>query len=193
MKTLILSLCFLGISFLTSCLIPEASHSVPDYFLLTSRAVDSNQSANPNAVSFYVKEARLPHYLLDKRFVSRPSDNTIVFRENQRWGEPLEIGVGRVLGQNLGSLLNTFSYGVYPQRRKFEYNHEVEIFIERFEVVSENSVKLKAFWEINKKGGLKERGAFEQTYSLQNNDVKSQVRALSNLLFDLSNEIARMF
>ena len=193
MKTLILSLCLFGVSFLTSCLIPETSHSVPDYFLLTSREVDSNQSSNSNAVSFYVKEVRLPHYLLDKRLVSRPTDDTIVFRENQRWGEPLEIGVGRVLSQNLGLLLDTFSYGFYPQRRKFEYKHEVEIFIERFEFVSENSVKLKASWGINKKGGSIGRGAFEQTYSLQNNDVKSQVRALSNLLFDLSNEIARMF
>jgi uncharacterized lipoprotein YmbA len=193
MKTLIALLFLASTGFLTSCLIPEANHSVPDYFLLTSRVGESNNSTQSDPVSFYVKEVRLPHYLQDKRLVSRPTDDTIFFRENQRWGEPLEMGISRVLGQNLSFLLNTFDYGVYPQRRKFEYSSEIEVTIERFEMISGNLVKVKAFWEVNKKGGRKQRSIFEQTYSITDSNVKGEVRALSELLFKMSSDIARKF
>ena len=193
MKTLIALLFLASTGFLTSCLIPEANHLVPDYFLLTSRVGESNNSTQSDPVSFYVKEVRLPHYLQDKRLVSRPTDDTIFFRENQRWGEPLEMGISRVLGQNLSFLLNTFDYGVYPQRRKFEYSSEIEVTIERFEMISGNLVKVKAFWEVNKKGGRKQRSIFEQTYSITDSNVKGEVRALSELLFKMSSDIARKF
>jgi uncharacterized lipoprotein YmbA len=193
MKTLIALLFLASTGFLTSCLIPEANHSVPDYFLLTSRVGESSNSTQSDPVSFYVKEVRLPHYLQDKRLVSRPTDDTIFFRENQRWGEPLEMGISRVLGQNLSFLLNTFDYGVYPQRRKFEYSSEIEVTIERFEMISGNLVKVKAFWEVNKKGGRKQRSIFEQTYSITDSNVKGEVRALSELLFKMSSDIARKF
>ena len=193
MKTLIALLFLASTGFLTSCLIPEANHSVSDYFLLTSRVGESNNSTQSDPVSFYVKEVRLPHYLQDKRLVSRPTDDTIFFRENQRWGEPLEMGISRVLGQNLSFLLNTFDYGVYPQRRKFEYSSEIEVTIERFEMISGNLVKVKAFWEVNKKGGRKQRSIFEQTYSITDSNVKGEVRALSELLFKMSSDIARKF
>jgi len=193
MRTLLTLLFLASTVFFTSCLIPEANHSVPDYFLLTSRAGESNNSTQSDPVSFYVKEVRLPHYLQDKRLVSRPTDDTIFFRENQRWGEPLEMGISRVLGQNLSFLLNTFAYGVYPQRRKFEYSSEIEVTIERFEMISGNLVKVKAFWEVNRKDGQKQRSVFDQTYSISDSNVQSEVRALSELLFKMSNDIARKF
>ena len=193
MKTLIALLFLASTGFLTSCLIPEANHSVSDYFLLTSRVGESNNSTQSDPASFYVKEVRLPHYLQDKRLVSRPTDDTIFFRENQRWGEPLEMGISRVIGQNLGSLLNTFDYGVYPQRRKFEYSSEIEVTIERFEMTAGNLVKLRAFWEVNKKDGDKQKNVFEQSFSVKDSDVQSEVRALSDLLFDMSKDIVMKF
>jgi uncharacterized protein len=193
MKTLIALLFLASTGFLTSCLIPEANHSVSDYFLLTSRVGESNNSTQSDPASFYVKEVRLPHYLQDKRLVSRPTDDTIFFRENQRWGEPLEMGISRVIGQNLGSLLNTFDYGVYPQRRKFEYSSEIEVTIERFEMTAGNLVKLRAFWEVNKKDGDKQKNVFEQAFSVKDSDVQSEVRALSDLLFDMSKDIVMKF
>ena len=193
MKTLITLLFLACTGFMTSCLIPEANHKVPDYFLLTSRVGDSNNSTKSTLESFYIKEVRLPHYLQDKRLVSRPTDDTILFREDQRWGEPLEMGVSRVLGQNLGSLLNTFDYGVYPQRRKFEYATEIEVTIERFEMTAGNIVKLRAFWEVSTKDGDKQRSVFEETFSVKDSDVQGEVRALSYLLFELSKEIVLKF
>ena len=193
MKTLIALLFLASTGFLTSCLIPEANHSVSDYFLLTSRVGESNNSTQSDPASFYVKEVKLPHYLQDKRLVSRPTDDTIFFRENQRWGEPLEMGISRVIGQNLGSLLNTFDYGVYPQRRKFEYSSEIEVTIERFEMTAGNLVKLRAFWEVNKKDGDKQKNVFEQSFSVKDSDVQSEVRALSDLLFDMSKDIVMKF
>lgn len=193
MKFLTTAIFLLLIGCFTSCLIPETNHFVPDYFLLTSRATDSNKSANTNELSFYIKEVRLPQYLQDKRLVSRPTDDTIVFRENVRWGEPLEMGISRVLGQNLSALLNTLEYGVYPQRRKFEYFSEIELTIERFEMISGGFVKVKAFWEVNGQDGQKHRNVFEGTHMLEGIQVQNEVRALSQLLLKLSEEIALDF
>ena len=154
---------------------------------------DLNKTIRVKETSFYVKEVRLPQYLQDKRLVSRPSDDTVVFRENDRWGEPLEMGISRVLGQNLSFLLNTLEYGVYPQRRKFEYFSEIELTIERFEMVSGENVKVKAFWEVNGQDGQTQRNIFEENYLLDGNEVQNEVRALSELLFKMSEEIALNF
>jgi uncharacterized lipoprotein YmbA len=60
-------------------------------------------------------------------------------------------------------------------------------------MISGNLVKVKAFWEVNKKDGQKQRSVFDQTYSISDSDVQSEVRALSELLFKMSSDIARKF
>ena len=93
-----LTVSFLLVSVLTSCIIPDSNHRVPDFYLLSSKSNDLNTNEIRSDLSFYINEVRLAHYLQDK-MVSRPNNEIIEFREYNRWGEPLEIGICRVVGQ----------------------------------------------------------------------------------------------
>ena len=134
---------------LASCVIPESNHVRPTYHLLSALGSESNESITQGEVSFYVRQVELPTYLQDNRLVSRPSKGLIEFRENDRWGESLEEGIARVLGLNLSRRLNTFSYSVYPHRKKVSCMYDFVVAIQRFERISSEAVLLEAICEIH--------------------------------------------
>ena len=192
---------------LSSCIVPESTHIKPTFHLLSKTTFDQNESSaifdhfeegNNSVVGFpfYLRQVEIPYYLQENRIVYRPTKGEIKFRENDRWGEPIIEGIGRVLGLNISQLLNSPLYSVYPNRKKMGTEWEINITILRFERVSENKVRLEVSWEIfnlNFKNG---------TYPLKNDKVdtflvidsnekrdslvKDEVRALSKSLGDLS-------
>ena len=142
-----------------SCIVPESTHVKPTFHLLTKNIFDKNKSiaqvtelveSNKTVPGhpFYLRQIELPYYLQENRIVSRPDESKIEFRENDRWGEPLLEGLGRVVGLNLSQLLNSSFYSVYPHRKKIGTPWEVSITILRFEKVSGSEVKIEASWEI---------------------------------------------
>ena len=185
----LLTVSFLLVSVLTSCIIPDSNHRVPDFYLLSSKSNDLNTSEIRSDLSFYINEVRLAHYLQDKRMVSRPNNEIIEFREYNRWGEPLEIGICRVVGQNLSSSLNTYNYVVFPHRKKFGLQYEIDIKVDRFEKVSEQRVRCKAFWELSRKDGKTKSNLFDKELKIPSAGERIEVRTLSSLIELLSKEI----
>ena len=118
--------------------------------------------------------------------VDRPNDEVIEFRENERWGEPLEVGISRVVGQNLSTIVGTLNYGVFPHRKKFDLNYEIELTVDRFEKISDHTVQVKAFWEMKDKDGRLERNIFERNFKINGPENRDEVRALSEALFAIS-------
>ena len=176
---------------LTSCIIPKSNHVVPKYYLLFSSLEDTNSSESIRQASFYVKEVRLAQYLQDNRLVYRPLAELIEFREHERWGEPLEVGICRVVAQNLSKLLETLDYGAYPHRKKFDTDYEIQITIDRFEKISKNEVRLKAFWEIATKDGKQYRHSYDETFPISGMTSMSEVRALSVAILGISKGIEK--
>ena len=159
---------------LSSCIVPESTHVKPTFHLLSKTTFDRNESTrglllrsdeDNNTIDgfpFYLRQVEIPYYLQENRIVYRPTTGEIKFRENDRWGEPLIEGIGRVVGLNLSQLLNSPFYSVYPNRKKIGTEWEINITILRFERVSNNKIRLEVSWEIfnlNFKNG---------TYPLQN-------------------------
>jgi uncharacterized lipoprotein YmbA len=192
---------------LSSCIVPESTHVKPTFHLLSKTTFDRNESTAVTAkydehnntidgFPFYLRQVEIPYYLQENRIVYRPSIGEIKFRENDRWGEPLIEGIGRVVGLNLSQLLKSPFYSVYPNRKKISTEWEINITIFRFERVSKNKIRLEVSWEIfnlNFKNG---------TYPLRNGKVdtlllidsveqkdlslKDEVQSLSKSLGDLS-------
>jgi len=134
---------------LASCVIPESNHVRPTFHLLSELGAEGNGSLPQGEVSFFVRQVELPTYLQDNRLVSRPGKGLIEFRENDRWGEPLEEGIARVLGLNLGERLNTFTYSVYPHRKKVSCMYDLGITVQRFERIDSEAILLEAICEIH--------------------------------------------
>ena len=189
LSTILLFLFTFFVLFLTSCIIPDSNHRVPNFYLLNSAGNDRNKTEAFPEISFYVNEVRLAQYLQDNRMVDRPNDEVIEFRENERWGEPLEVGISRVVGQNLSTIVGTLNYGVFPHRKKFGLNLEIELTVDRFEKISDQLVQVKAFWEIKLKDGRSERNIFERNFKINGPENRDEVRALSEALFAISKKM----
>ena len=142
MRHLIL-LSFPSLIFLGSCVVPESNHVEPDFYLLSTVLADENQANSESEKSFYINQVQLPRYLQDSRLVFRPKEESIEFRENKRWGEPLEEGIARVLGSNLGMKMNVLRFSVFPNRKKNGCDWEISFSVERFEKINREQIRLK--------------------------------------------------
>lgn len=176
--------------FLGSCVVPESTHVEPDFYLLSTTPSDNNQTDFKSEISFYVNQVQLPRYLQDNRLVFRPKEESIEFRENKRWGEPLEEGIARVLGSNLGIKMEVLRFSVFPNRKKNGCDWEISFSVERFEKINGEQIRLKGIFEIISKEDEVENHAFDSLFPIRGMDEISEVRAMSTALDDLASIVA---
>ena len=197
----------------SSCIVPPSTYVKPTFHLLNQSTSEKNKSARQGAVfaennqtvegqSFYLRQIELPYYLQENRIITRPENGKIEFRENDRWGEPLIEGIGRVSGLNLSKSLNSPFYSVYPHREKIGTQWEVGITILRFEKIWGERVLLEASWEIFHAGYRNGNYPFDNNNTtievgikpppLVNESVTYEVDALSKSLGILADRISRV-
>tara|TARA_B100000212_G_scaffold306756_1_gene255504 strand:+ start:1022 stop:1621 length:600 start_codon:yes stop_codon:yes gene_type:complete len=189
MRHLIL-LSFSSLIFLGSCVVPESTHVEPDFFLLGTALSDDNQTNPESEMSFYINQVQLPRYLQDSRLVFRPKEESIEFRENKRWGEPLEEGIARVLGSTLGMKMQVLRFSVFPNRKKNGCDWEISLSVERFEKINREQIRLKVIFEIISQEKEVENYAYDSLFPILGTDEISEVRAMSAALDDLATVIA---
>ena len=188
MRHLIL-LSFPSLIFLGSCVVPESTHVEPDFYLLSTVLADENQTNSESEKSFYINQVQLPRYLQDSRLVFRPKEESIEFRENKRWGEPLEEGIARVLGSNLGMKMDVLRFSVFPNRKKIGCDWEISFSVERFEKINREQIRLKVIFEIISQEKV-ENYAYDSLFPIRGMDEISEVRAMSAALDDLASVVA---
>src|SRR4030095_6551025 len=92
-----------------ACLNLGAKPDPSRFFTLTPLARPERDTAgsvpHPDRVALGVGPITLPGYLDRDQLVTRISENRLAVAENDRWGEPLEENVSRVISQNLSLLL----------------------------------------------------------------------------------------
>lgn len=139
-----------------------------------------------------VGPVRLPGYLDREELVTRVAQNRFDVSQNDRWIEPLEENVSRVLAQNLYALLKSERIVRYPWPTSRRVTHQVEIEILRFEPTASNEAQLAARWLIVD-ASTKQPLASKTTVikrPIQGATKEAAVDALSGTLADLSRDIA---
>ncbi len=187
-KSYILTL--LTVLALASCIMPESNHVEPDFYLLSNTVQDQNQSKINDDHSFYLREIELPEYLKDSRLVVRPTSHTIKFREFDRWGEPLEDGIARVLAMNLQDQFNDSRYSVFPNRRKDGLRWDLVVSFSSFERIVNDRVSVAAKWSARAKSGttISDSFFFEYALPLPGNE-SDELKAYNLALYSLSENI----
>jgi len=79
--------------------IPQAERDPTKYYVLSTAAGAAAPQANAPVVQ--LRAIDVANYLSGRPMVVRRSENEIDFREFARWGESLELGIGRVLREEL--------------------------------------------------------------------------------------------
>src|SRR5687767_2302612 len=132
-------------------LLPEAQSDPTRFYVLSTAATGAVPQANAPAI--YLREVELADYLRARPVIVRRGDNEIEFREFARWGEPLELGIGRVLREELvarGAASGVRSPGTRREHVNYDYNLAVRILAA--EGGANGAVGFRAIWELSTTG-----------------------------------------
>ena len=176
------------------CISLEPKPDLSKFFSLTSlprageRAHDAGEAAK---LSVGIGPIKIPGYLDREQFVTRVSQNRFAVAENDRWAEPLDENISRVLSQDLSILLQTDKVVTFPWERSQQPKYQVQVELLRFEPDSKQVVELWARWSIvdstKKTLGVKESYF---SHAMKDKSTDAAVAAMSETMNDLSREIA---
>jgi uncharacterized lipoprotein YmbA len=145
-----------------------------------------------DAVGVGIGPLSLPALLDRPQIVTRTSSHELRFAEFDRWAEPLDQNLYRVLTENMSILLNTDHVYTYPWKSSAKIDYQVAIDVIRFDVTSDGEASLVARWTVYGGEGrevlLKKKSHFKESASAK--DYHSLVSALNKTLEDFSHEVA---
>ena len=134
----------------------------------------------------------MPEYLDRPEIVSRGSGNLLVLGRFDRWAEPLNRNIERVVAQNLSVLLDTDRVFILPVRRQLNLRYRVEIDILRFNLVKQGETLLEVRWALldgeTDRELLIATSAHGHAVAVKNYD--SVISSMNENLAELSREIA---
>ena len=133
----------------------------------------------------------LPPYLDRHEIATRLSPTQVTYSGSDRWAEPLNVSVSRVLLQNLSHLLGTERIAMYPWSNAAKVDYQIEVELLNFEVTKEGEARLLARYGIFAGGSRRVLVAREASINHPTPvDPAASVAALSATLGELSQEIA---
>jgi hypothetical protein len=167
----------------------------PNYYIL-----HSIQNAGPEVrgsgmeqdPAIGVSPVIIPDYLDRPQIVTRSSSSSIQFSEFNRWAEPLEKNIARVLADNLSVLVPSNRVFVFPWPKSVQVRYQVALEIMQLEKTVDEKVVLDARWNIMEiKGGkLLASKRSRLVLPVQSAGFDGVASAESRAVEDLSREIA---
>lgn len=99
---------------------PQSNH-----YILTAQAPDTVPSGNTPALG--IGPVSIPEFLNRNSLVYNRGENQLFIASTERWAEPLESGITRVLSLNLAQLLNTENVRPFPWHPKRPPDYGIKI------------------------------------------------------------------
>ena len=139
-----------------------------------------------------VGPVEIAEYLNRSQIVLRTNEIELTLDEFNKWAEPLEDTLTRVLAENLANLLCTDPIAIYPSRGYITLDYKVEVEVLRLDGDLGKDIKLITRWAILGKERDELLVVRRSTYteSTKDNTHKTLVLAKSRALEKLSEEIA---
>jgi len=180
-----------GLLAMSGCLLPKAQVDPTRYYVLSASAARMQPAAG--APALYLRQIDVADYLRARPLVVRQGDHEIEFREYARWGEALDLGIGRVLRQELlarGAAGSVLVPGLRSAREEYDFNLTVRVLA--CEGAADGTVLFRAAWELA--GPDPEKTVFGDyrptELAWDRESEASLVRELSRAVVGLADEIA---
>jgi len=178
------------ITLLLLCGLLVACGSTPrsNYFMLSADATGLPDGSGP---SLGVGPISIPDYLKAREMVLNRSDHALRMAEYDRWAEPLDSAVLRVLAVNLSSLMDSQNIQIYPWRRDSIPRYSVRVAVIQL-ATQDTKAHFVAEWSVHKthNGGVLSQHISQLETASDSSDPETIAAAYSNLLLQLSEEIA---
>jgi len=167
----------------------------PNYYVLNSlqsEAPGVKVAGGENDLTIGVGPIKIPAYLDRPQMVTRSTPDSLQFAEFDKWAEPLEKNLTRVLAENLAILLSTDRVGVFPWTSSAQVQYQVTVDITQLERVPDGKVILAARWNVLGDHGdnllLVKSSRF--SIPMESSGYEGIASAESRAVEDLSREIA---
>jgi len=174
-------------------LLPEAQSDPTKYYVLST--VQAGVASQPDAPVVHLREVELASYLRGRPLVVRRSENEIEFREFSRWGEPLELGIARVLRDELVARgAASAMRGAGARRDVTSHDYTLNVRVLSCEGLANGTVAFRAVWDITstgEKSDVKARGDYRAAdLRWEGKSEASLAAKLSEAVSGLAGEIA---
>lgn len=168
--------------------LPACGSTPPSrFYVLRARPAEAAASLDGGLL---VEPVRLPGTVDRSQMVTRVGEHELRLNEFDRWAEPLDDHMTRVLAENLLARLDTLDVvpGPAVPGRKAEWSLEVRI--THFELALDAPAELSARWTLRRHGNPMTRGATTATPSAPCADHAAMASAVSDALAEVSDAIA---
>jgi uncharacterized lipoprotein YmbA len=159
-----------------------------NYYMLSAEAAGMPGSGGP---SLGIGPVVVPEYLRRKIMVLNRDSHRLTLAEYDRWAEPLEHGIVRVLALNLAVLLETQQVQGFPWRRHSPPQFGISLQVVEMSMQGSRA-SLNTEWRVTEvatdKTIVQKINRFN--VSAGSGGAEALAEAYSNLLFQLSEEIA---
>jgi uncharacterized protein len=175
-----------GLMVFAGCsIIPEAQPDPTRFFVLSTAVAGVAPPANAPVVQ--LRDVELASYLRARPLIVRRGNNEIEFREFARWGEPLELGIARVLREEL---MARGTASVRPAAVRGDApadDYVLRVRVLAAEGNTNGSVEFRAVWDLSKAGP---EGSTVAHGEFRPGDLRWDVKSEASLAAQLSQGVA---
>ncbi len=120
------------------------------YYILRSMQGPAplTKTAPAQSMVLGVGPVTIPAYLDRPQIATKPSPDTLQFAEFDRWAEPLDKNLARVVADDLSGQLPNAQVCTFPWRRSIPVKYQVTLDILHLEKIQGQKVLLEANWKI---------------------------------------------
>jgi uncharacterized protein len=138
---------------ISGCSLPQAQPDPTRFYLLSTETAPSAPPSTAVIPTLHIREIELASYLRSRPLIIRRGENEIEFREFALWGEPLELGVARVLREDLLAR-GAARAVVLSSARKEQGNGDLNLSVRVLacEGAANGEVVFRAVWEVASTG-----------------------------------------
>lgn len=161
-----------------------------NFYQLQPLAAARTQPAGAQPTLIGIGPIKLASYLDRPQIVVAEGANRFEIDEFQRWSEPLQENLTRVVAENLSRLHPEDHVILYPWHRNDAPDLQLEARIDRFHTSSTGAGVLDVNWSIVKDGATLYRKRSGYQTSAQPRNTESLVAAQSEMLAAFSRDVA---
>ncbi|MDJ0877332.1 MAG: PqiC family protein [Halieaceae bacterium] len=179
----------IGVWVVLATLVTACGSTPPSrYYMLSA---DAARPPGGDELSIGVGPISIPDYLKNPGMIVGRDGHRLDISRFDRWAEPLEAGVTRVLALNLASMLDTRHVDVFPWRSDSIPDYAVQVGVAQFTARQDDAL-LVASWTIlrTSSGELVEQSLTQYYAALPSKNPDQVAAVYSTLLLKLSEDIA---
>ncbi|MGA2774998.1 MAG: PqiC family protein [Candidatus Omnitrophota bacterium] len=180
--------------FLLGGCVSVPSSPAPRFYMLKAldRSEVSNESNLSPDVIIAVGPVKIPEYQNRPQIVTQDRNKMLEFAQFDRWGEPLDQALGRLILENLSLMLPGATLGRFPYNYVIPVKYQIIAEVIKLESDLNGDVSFTVQWSVidvrNNKMLLTKRSDFRQP--VEPHSYPGLIKTLSAECASLSNEIA---